>query len=303
MFKSPNGSALRALTASRSTIVAFAAIWAAGMVALAVIVAFQTRVDTQRRSQVVVERLQRQAGDLVSVAFDPATSAKGVGTTRAETAFRLAGSKAVIDASVNSIANLGDRAEADRLNELDRKYYAKINLLSALVAKGAGADAALLFGRDSRPDGSYGALLAELHRAGHAYGSEAEQSRRLAAVATAAALALLLAACSIALYRAARLTREKHRLLESSRIEAVTDALTGLPNRRKLFADVEAMLREAEPDEEFALGMFDLDGFKAYNDTFGHPAGDALLRRCAQKLAASVKGRDPRTAWAATSSA
>jgi diguanylate cyclase (GGDEF)-like protein len=38
------------------------------------------------------------------------------------------------------------------------------------------------------------------------------------------------------------------------------------------------------------LALFDLDGFKAYNDTFGHPAGDALLARLGERLEAAVRG-------------
>ena len=51
------------------------------------------------------------------------------------------------------------------------------------------------------------------------------------------------------------------------------------------------------------LVLFDLNGFKTYNDTFGHPAGDALLARLAGKLAAAVAPAAGRTGWAATSSA
>ena len=39
------------------------------------------------------------------------------------------------------------------------------------------------------------------------------------------------------------------------------------------------------------LALFDLDGFKHYNDTFGHPAGDALLERLGRNLAACMNGR------------
>jgi two-component system, cell cycle response regulator len=77
--------------------------------------------------------------------------------------------------------------------------------------------------------------------------------------------------------------RENGRMLERSRAEARTDALTGLGNRRALVLDLERRVAGGEP---FALALFDLDGFKHYNDTFGHPAGDALLVRLAEKLQA-----------------
>jgi diguanylate cyclase (GGDEF)-like protein/putative nucleotidyltransferase with HDIG domain len=74
---------------------------------------------------------------------------------------------------------------------------------------------------------------------------------------------------------------------QALREEAARDPLTGLGNRRKLAADVGAW--RARPDAPPRLLMlFDLDGFKAYNDTFGHPAGDALLSRLGARLSAEV---------------
>jgi diguanylate cyclase (GGDEF)-like protein len=72
------------------------------------------------------------------------------------------------------------------------------------------------------------------------------------------------------------------------REQAVTDPLTGLGNRRKLDADLADALREAASDRPSLLLLFDLDGFKDYNDTFGHLAGDALLARLGAKLEAAV---------------
>jgi diguanylate cyclase (GGDEF)-like protein len=89
--------------------------------------------------------------------------------------------------------------------------------------------------------------------------------------------------------RAEALAGENRRLLAASREEALTDALTGLRNRRALVADLAAQC-PAPGDPHLLLALFDLDGFKAYNDTFGHPAGDALLARLGKRLAVAVEG-------------
>jgi diguanylate cyclase (GGDEF)-like protein len=77
---------------------------------------------------------------------------------------------------------------------------------------------------------------------------------------------------------------------QAIREQAVTDPLTGLGNRRKLTADLAAALRDSSPSRPSLLLLFDLDGFKDYNDTFGHLAGDALLARLGRKLDAAVAG-------------
>lgn len=76
-----------------------------------------------------------------------------------------------------------------------------------------------------------------------------------------------------------------HHLL---REQALTDALTKLGNRRKLSADLDERLLEATASNPLVLILFDLDGFKSYNDTFGHLAGDAVLARLGCKLAEAV---------------
>src|SRR5664279_3002703 len=84
---------------------------------------------------------------------------------------------------------------------------------------------------------------------------------------------------------------QNQRMLRASREHALVDSLTNLRNRRALISDLEAALTEAEYGQPVVLGLFDLDGFKSYNDSFGHLAGDDLLRRLSARLAIAVQGR------------
>ena len=78
-------------------------------------------------------------------------------------------------------------------------------------------------------------------------------------------------------------------LLASSSELANRDALTGLGNRRALLADLEREAAGANASTPVLMLLFDLNGFKRYNDTFGHPAGDALLARLGHRLAACAE--------------
>lgn len=69
-----------------------------------------------------------------------------------------------------------------------------------------------------------------------------------------------------------------------------TDALSKLPNRREIHDDITALMR---PNEEIAIAIVDLDGFKQINEHFGHAVGDALIKQCST-LMQDVMGDDGR---------
>ena len=74
---------------------------------------------------------------------------------------------------------------------------------------------------------------------------------------------------------------------------SITDSLTGLANRKHLMETLEAELeRFRRYRRPLALAMVDIDHFKRFNDTFGHLAGDAVLRRLADTFRASLRGSD-----------
>jgi diguanylate cyclase (GGDEF)-like protein len=102
---------------------------------------------------------------------------------------------------------------------------------------------------------------------------------------TNASLLLATGAMLVVLVRLRLTVREHRAMLEQSRRDALTDSLTGLGNRRQLMEDLGAAVEYGEPR---ILVVFDLDGFKTYNDAFGHPAGDSLLARLGQNLAEAL---------------
>jgi diguanylate cyclase (GGDEF)-like protein len=83
------------------------------------------------------------------------------------------------------------------------------------------------------------------------------------------------------------------RLREALRSQSTKDPLTGLYNRRYLQEMLDREIRRAIRSEQ-ALGilMLDLDHFKKFNDTFGHEAGDAVLRETASFLVRSIRAED-----------
>jgi diguanylate cyclase (GGDEF)-like protein len=98
-------------------------------------------------------------------------------------------------------------------------------------------------------------------------------------------LALGTFACSVARMGYAVVLEGRH---HATRSQALTDDLTGLGNRRRLIDDLTKRLETATPESPAVLALFDLNGFKHFNDTYGHPAGDALLCQLAQRLTAAV---------------
>jgi diguanylate cyclase (GGDEF)-like protein len=84
--------------------------------------------------------------------------------------------------------------------------------------------------------------------------------------------------------RLAMSDRENKALLEQVRI----DPLTGLANQGRMQVDLPVKVAQADKDSPVLLLLFDLNGFKHYNDTFGHPAGDELLAKLGRSLRDTV---------------
>ncbi|HEY7256239.1 MAG TPA: GGDEF domain-containing protein [Solirubrobacterales bacterium] len=84
--------------------------------------------------------------------------------------------------------------------------------------------------------------------------------------------------------RLAMSDRENRTLLEQVR----TDSLTGLGSRGRVEIDLPDRIAEATPERPVSLVLLDLNGFKQYNDSLGHPAGDALLTRLGAALRSAV---------------
>jgi two-component system, cell cycle response regulator len=104
-----------------------------------------------------------------------------------------------------------------------------------------------------------------------------------------AAVVLAAASLVVLISRAAVSFKESVQMFAHARIEAQTDALTTLGNRRKLMTDLRRELPIASVEAPRILVLFDLDGFKRYNDTYGHPAGDVLLARLGGNLERAIK--------------
>lgn len=221
--------------------------------------------------------------DLISLQAAPFSAHASTGGNPVQAARAMRDGKAEI---AGILAELEPNSPPASLRQLPRVLganYAPLDAIYTLGASGAGygPKADRLAVGSTR---SLGTALHLLDDARAAYDRRAARATREARVGAVGVIILLLAAFFF-------LYRQNNRLLTASRREALIEPLTGLPNRRSLTRDLEAALPAASAERPLILALFDLDGFKRYNDTFGHPAGDALLARLGECLAAATAGK------------
>jgi diguanylate cyclase (GGDEF)-like protein len=255
--------------------------WALGLIAVGVVIHFQGEVDESRHAQVVVQQLRNQEDALLAIAFNPATARDGDVPLPAETLAELAGAQGLVDSNLTLLATLDRSGARYSIAAASRDHYRYVKHLSTLVFAGASRRAALELGGSEKPGGVEARLSDRLADADAVYGAAASRARFVSLLVTLAAVGFLLLAFLIVFTQSVRARRRSNR-------DATTDALTGLGNRRALFADMEVAVGSLGAKDSLVVGIFDLDGFKSYNDTFGHPAGDALLARLGDKLSISV---------------
>jgi diguanylate cyclase (GGDEF)-like protein len=176
----------------------------------------------------------------------------------------------------------GDHAESQvRLRKLVTGYESAVDDMFGFLARGDRERAEEVDER--RVDPSYPLMRKELAKHDRKEGAQAVEILRQTTLWTFLSLGGALMTLLALFWRFRRTEhnsiREQTRMLEH---ETMHDHLTGLPNRRRLMADLDS------PGGRRLLVFFDLDGFKSYNDTFGHLEGDLLLERLGHKLARGV---------------
>jgi diguanylate cyclase len=90
-----------------------------------------------------------------------------------------------------------------------------------------------------------------------------------------------------------RMLQALRRAHDSLAVSALTDATTGLPNRRALMEEMQRRhLAQARDDTELVVAFIDLDHFKAINDRYGHDIGDRFLSAIGERMRGALRSSD-----------
>ena len=266
-----------------------AAVVAVALIALAAILTLQSQVDSARDAQLKLANMNTALTELQFLPFQAELKKKGSG----DVALRIAEDKREVAAVMMGLREGTSATTLDSLTAPLRKNYAALQGIYGIVSSGAGVQgraerlAKVAIGSSRRIDRTLAVASLE-------YQNNASSAEVKSKVGSAATIALLLIAFLFLYRRSSRARSRAEELARENGDLASTDALTRLGNRRALIDDLLARLAEKEGRGELVLALFDLDGFKQYNDTFGHPAGDSLLARLGRRLLDAVAGHGHR---------
>jgi diguanylate cyclase (GGDEF)-like protein len=193
---------------------------------------------------------------------------------------------------VAEFRSASDRALVRRLESLQRRYRRSFDHLLGAIYSHNTLQAKRIDAHQVDPVST--TIETTLRRAAAEHRREALQhvvslSAEARKLKFATPLAFLIGTALVALFARLLLMEDRREMTREAEMRVLADAaledsLTGLGNRRKLAQDLEHALARASAAAPLALVIFDLDGFKGYNDAFGHPAGDALLARLGRRL-------------------
>lgn len=284
------------LHAHRSNLLAPAIAMVLTIGALAVVWSLVDRANSSHKAQLQVASMRLSLADLQGAPYNADPQAGGSATAsraeiRADEAALSRGLMARSQVGVPLRLLAAARASLTTIEPAVEAIYRTAIQRGGLAAAGRRVSelAKLLTIRSATLTG----MLTQISRAD---ANRSARTRTQIKLGATVAMLLLLVAFAYFYFRSAaahevvaRLARENEALLAESRIEARTDALTDLGNRRALSRDLAGAIAEPRGSRELLLAMFDLDGFKQYNDSFGHAAGDALLQRLGGRLAAATE--------------
>jgi diguanylate cyclase (GGDEF)-like protein len=281
------------MSAKRSKLLAPVVVLVLTLTAIAAVWLLVDQSSSSREAQLQVSSMRISLANLQSAPFsaDPA-----LGGSPSESAARIVTNERALSAGLTGRSQAGVPASQlasarTALGHLEPVVTTAYQLASA---KGglASAGATRVLSVDRQMQVRATAVSRALNTIADRDAARAAAARLQTKLGAGAVMLLLLAAFAYFYYRSLaarqaveRLVGEKEALLGVSRGEARTDALTNLHNRRALTTDLSRLIAEPPGAEELLLVMFDLDGFKGYNDTYGHPAGDSLLHLLGGRLA------------------